>query len=64
MERQTVTDNYGMYENIKIEAVKRMVQGLQLPMAKHLRERVCWSMELSVTHFETSLNTFTVLGRF
>ena len=53
-----------MYENIKIEAIKTMLQGLQLPMAEHLRERVCWSMELSVTHFKTSLNTFTVLGRF
>ena len=28
-----------MYENIKIEAMKRMLQGLQLPMAEHLRER-------------------------
>lgn len=44
----------GMYENIKLEAMKRMVQGLTLPMAEHLRE----NMELSVAHFETSLNTF------
>ena len=37
----------GMYEDIKREAMKRMIQ-LQLPMAEHLRERI----ELSVTHFE------------
>ena len=37
-----------MYENIKIEAMKRMIQGLTLPMAKHQRE----SMELIAIHFE------------
>lgn len=35
----------GMYANIKREAMKRMMQGLQLPMAEHLRaihfELVC-----------------------
>ena len=34
----------GMYENVKIEAMKRMIQGL----TKHQRE----NMELSVTYFE------------
>ena len=41
----------GMYENIKRETMKRMIQGLQLPMAQmaeHLRENI----ELSVIHFE------------
>ena len=30
----------GMYEDIKREAMKRMIQGLQLPMAEHLRENI------------------------
>ena len=47
---------YCMKIIIKREAMKRMVQGLQLPMAEHLRE----NMELS--YFETSLNSSTVLG--
>jgi len=38
----------GMYEIIKIEAIKRMIQGMTLPMTKHYRE----NMELSVTYFE------------
>ena len=38
----------GMYENIKIEAMKRMIQGLALTMAEHQRE----NMELSATQFE------------
>ena len=54
-----------MYENIKIEATERMVQSRTATAYGRApeRERVCWSMELSVTHFETSLNTFTVLGK-
>ena len=38
----------GMYENIKREAMKRMIQGLTLPMAEHQRE----NMELSAIHFD------------
>ena len=30
----------GMYESIKREAMKRMIQGLQLPMAEHQRENM------------------------
>ena len=37
-----------MYENIKREAMKRMIQGLTLPMEENQRE----NMELSAIHFE------------
>ena len=49
---QGVTYVYYMKIIIKREAMKRMVQGLQLPLAEHLRE----NMELS--YFETSLTIF------
>ena len=44
----------GMYENIKREAMKRMIQGLTLPMAEHQRENI----ELSAIHFEP-INLYT-----
>ena len=49
----------GMYENIKSEAMKRMIQELQLPKAEHQRENV----ELSSTHFEPVCTLSAVLPR-
>ena len=49
----------GMYENIKKEAMKRMIQGLTLPMAEHQRE----NMELSAIHFEPVCTLSAVISR-
>ena len=46
-------------EDIKRETnLKRMIQGLQLPMEEHLRENI----ELIVTHFEPVSTLFAVPG--
>ena len=55
----TLTLEAGMYENIKSETMKRMIQELQLPMAEHQRENV----ELSSTHFEPVCTLSAVLPR-
>ena len=49
----------GMYENIKKEAMKRMIQGLTLSMAEHQRE----NMELSAIHFEPVCTLSAVISR-
>ena len=49
----------GMYENVKIEAMKKMIQGLTLPMTKHQRE----NMELSVTYFEPVCTLSAIISR-
>ena len=47
------------YENVKIEATKRMIQGLQLPIAEHQTE----NMELSAMHFEPVCTLSAVIPR-
>ena len=52
----------GMYENIKREAMKRMIQEPQLQStrtAEHQRENI----ELSATHFEPVCTLSAVLSR-
>ena len=51
----------GMYENIKRQAMKRMIQGLTLPiiMAEHQRE----NMELSAAHFEPVCTLSAIISR-
>ena len=50
----------GMYEwQIKIEAMKRMIQGLTLPMAEQKRE----NMELSAIYFEPVCTLSAVISR-